>query len=177
MAGCMAPDFEYFIRVDVRGVWGHDLKGIVLFDLPMAVVMVVLFHLVVKNNLIDNLPPALQRRFARVKTLTLREDMFSRPLAFVLCACLGALTHVIWDGFTHKAGFFVEELPSMYDGTVVPFDGVKYPLWYALQQASTIFGLAVLVLYVSLMKPLHVPVTRPRITYWLVLVEIGRAHV
>jgi hypothetical protein len=173
VAGSMAPDFEYFIRIDVKGIWGHNIPGIFLFDLPITIVLVILFHQVVKNNLIDNLPIFLQRRFGHLKSLTLREDMLDRPLTFALCACAGGFTHIFWDGFTHGTGYFVVELSSFYDGKVVPYQGVKYPLWYALQHISTVVGLTILSIYIFLMKKRAGPVTKPGLLYWTILTGIS----
>lgn len=128
VAGSMSPDFEYFIRIDVLGIWGHDIPGIFVFDLPMTLALVVIFHTVVKHKLITNLPLFLQRRFGHLKELSLRRDVFDRPLTFVICACAGALTHVVWDGFTHNGGYFVKTFKHLYGGTTVSVDGVNYPL-------------------------------------------------
>jgi hypothetical protein len=173
VAGSMSPDFEYFIRIGVKGIWGHDLPGIFLFDLPMTILFVIAFHQIVKNNLIDNMPVFLQKRFSRLKSLTLREDMFSRPLTFALCACGGALTHIFWDGFTHKSGYFVKRFSSFYDARIIHYEGVNYPLWYALQHLSTVVGLTILVIYVLRMKGESQHLAKPGLLYWLLLAGIS----
>lgn len=172
VTGSMSPDFEYFIRMDVLGEWGHDIPGIFLFDLPVTVALVFIFHTVVKGPLIDNLPVFLQRRFARLKQLSAREDILDRPLTFAFCACVGAATHICWDGFTHGSGYFVGALPGLYKGVLVPVDGVNYPLWYFLQYLSTAVGLIVLIIYIFLMKPATGQVESPGIGYWLGLMLI-----
>jgi hypothetical protein len=173
--GSMAPDFEYFIRMDVLGIWGHNLRGIFLFDLPMTFALVVLFHKVVKNNLINNLPVFFQKRFVRLKHLSLKQDVFDRPAAFVVCACLGALTHVTWDAFTHQHGYFVQTLSSVYEDSYVFFDGVNYPLWYALQHISTWIGMFILVIYLLLLKPGEGETVKPGVVYWIILAAISAA--
>lgn len=177
VAGSMSPDFEYFIRMNVFDVWGHHLAGIFLFDLPVTFVSLVLFHKVVKRNFIDNLPAFFQRRFGHLKQLSLKQDIFDRPLTFVVCACLGAATHVVWDGFTHKSGYFVKTLTSVYDGAFVTYEGVHYPLWYALQHISTWVGLAILVISMPFLKPMWSMTVRPKVTYWILLVVISAATV
>ena len=177
IAGSMSPDFEYFIRMDVTGAWGHNLSGIVFFDLPMTLAMVVVFHLAVKHRLIDNLPPFFQRRFAHLKTITIRQDILERPATSVACACAGALTHVVWDGFTHRDGFFVQELTGIYDGAYVPYGGVNYPLWYSLQYISSIAGMCIVVAYILLMKPVSTQTVKPGFGYWIWLIIIMSAVV
>ena len=56
IAGSLAPDFEYFFKLSVNGVHGHTIWGLLYFDIPVAAFLAVVFHAVVKNNLIDNLP-------------------------------------------------------------------------------------------------------------------------
>jgi len=177
VAGSMSPDFEYFIRMNVIGIWGHNLVGIFLFDLPVTFILLVVFHKVVKNNLINNLPGFFQRRFGHLKELSLKQDVFDRPLTFMVCACLGAATHVIWDAFTHRSGFFVLGMSSLYDGTFIPYDGVRYPLWYALQHISTWIGLAILVIYLPFVKPVVNETVSPKLTYWFFLILISSATV
>ena len=53
IAGSLAPDFEYFLKLSVNGVHGHTLWGLIYFDIPVAAFLAVLFHALVKNNLID----------------------------------------------------------------------------------------------------------------------------
>lgn len=172
IAGSMSPDFEYFIRMDVLGIWGHDLAGIFIFDLPVTLAIVALFHLVVKNNFINNLPAFLQQRVGHLKNLTFHEDVLSRPLTFALCATGGALTHVVWDSFTHGQGFFVKYLSWLYEGRFLEFDGARYPLWYVLQHVSTAVGLTILLVYVIAMKRSD-KVVKPGIWYWIGLTVIA----
>lgn len=175
--GSMSPDFEYFVRINVHSSWGHDLLGIVLFDIPITIAAVILFHSVVKDGLLDNLPAFLQRRFAHLRSTNLKQDVYSRLLTFIGCAGIGALTHLAWDGFTHNGGFFVKALPSIYQGRSVLIDGANYPFWYVLQYASTAVGLLILIIYVLLMKPSTHEVCRPQPGYWIALIGIAAATV
>jgi hypothetical protein len=170
--GSMSPDFEYFIRVNVRGVWGHDLTGVLLFDLPITLLVAVVFHKVVKKNLIDNLPVFLQQRVSHLKELTLEKDLASRPLVFCLCAVAGALTHVVWDGFTHRGGYFVQTMDWLFENRYLRILNFEFPLWNVLQHASTLFGLTVLTLYLVRMQPSGRAV-KPSIYYWVLLTAIG----
>jgi hypothetical protein len=173
VAGSMSPDFEYFIRIDTVGIWGHDFRGIFLFDLPMTLLLCWLFHRVVKNNFIDNLPPFLQRKYAHLKEFTFKDDVIKRPFAFVVCACLGALTHVLWDGFTHEGGYFVKWLPGLYEARFVQYGHVNYPLWYALQYISTIVGMAILISYLVFTRSREATVVKPNVVYWIALIMIA----
>jgi hypothetical protein len=169
--GSMAPDFEYFFKMQVSGVHSHTWAGLLYFDLPVTLALSMVFHLVAKRNLINNLPAFLQRRFSYTLHLNFPKTLRSRPLVFVLSALAGSASHIIWDGFTHGRGFFVNYF-SFYDGAYLPFDGVNYPLWYALQHISTFVGLAAVVIYVFALEAKGNFVA-PRLVYWLILLLIS----
>ena len=86
-------------------------------------------------------------------------------LAWLSAIALGAASHLLWDSFTHRDGFFVNHL-SFYD-SVFPFDGVQYPMYYALQHISTFTGLFAIGFYFIFMKQdPTIKVTRPHFGYW-----------
>jgi Domain of unknown function (DUF4184) len=151
IVGSMAPDFEYFIKMRINSNHSHTIAGLLYFDLPMTLALAFAFHGLVKRNLISNLPPFFQRRLGQLLDLDFKQYFMTYPVAFIGAALLGSFLHLFWDSFTHPTGFFVNRLP-FYD-IIVPFDGIKYPLYYALQTISTIIGLTVVGVYVLLLKP------------------------
>jgi hypothetical protein len=173
IVGSVSPDFEYFFKASVSGVHGHTLLGILYFDLPVVFFLSFAFHLLIKESLIANLPQFLQARLQPLLQLDFKRFISQHYLVFAGSAILGAVSHIFWDGFTHSGKFFVEYLP-IYKGTYVPFQGVKYPLWYALQHISTAVGGAIIVLYI-----LYLPVqaaqnqTIPKLSYWIVLLMLA----
>lgn len=176
--GTMAPDFEYFLRMNVQGIYGHTWLGILYFDIPVAFFLAFLFHGVAKGNLIDNLPAFLQARFQDIRNSDFTAYIKTHKLVFVVSVVIGAVTHIIWDGFTHEHQYFVKALPEIYEGRVISFRGAKYPLWYALQIASTVVGGLILLTYVLLwMKPVDAVFNRPSILYWILVTAIVAAIV
>lgn len=165
----MAPDFEYFIRMNILGIYGHTFWGLFYFDLPVSLIIALLFHLAAKKNLIDNLPYFLQSRFHEVREFDFIRYLKDHKTIFVASAILGSITHVVWDGFTHGGQFGVKALPMVYEGRTIDFDGAHYPLWYALQVISTFVGGLIIVAYVFLMKPGAGVVYKPTAWYWLAL--------
>ena len=176
IVGSMAPDFEYFIRMNVLGIYGHTFWGIFYFDLPMSLIIALLFHSVVKKNLIDNLPYFLQSRFHETRELDFTSYLKDHKMIFVWSVVLGTVTHIVWDGFTHGQQFAVKALPMVYEGRTVGFGGVRYPLWYALQHVSTVVGGVILAIYVIwIMKPGAGTLYKPVIWYWLLFFIITAA--
>jgi len=172
--GSIAPDFEYFLKMSVNGVHGHTLPGIFYFDLPVSVALAFLFHECVKQNFINNLPAFLQQWLAPLKALRFRDYMRTHWFVFLLSAAFGSLSHIFWDSFTHEDGLFVQLLP-VYDDTVVPFEGVRYPLFYALQHISTFAGLFIVIFYILRMPSLETRVVSPAIGYWLLIALVVAA--
>jgi hypothetical protein len=168
--GSMSPDFEYFMKLSVDGVHGHTWPGLFYFDLPVSFVLALVFHKVVRPNLFLSLPYFLKARFSGVVSVNFLEYFRKNPVVFIGSVLAGGATHIIWDGFTHGNGFFVDYF-SFYDGAYVPFMGVNYPLWYALQHISTMAGLTFLAGYILLMKERPVANGISWI-YWLLVLSI-----
>ncbi len=167
--GATAPDFEYFLKMDVNSIHSHTLAGLFYFDLPVTLVLSFLFHQVVKKNLIHNLPGFFQRRFYPVVSFDFKTHFRQRYGVILVSALMGSASHLFWDGFTHLDGYFVQHLPAVYQDRVFPFQGVRYPLWYALQHISTFAGLTMLLIVLIMMKPYPVSVAKPNWKYWIVL--------
>lgn len=168
--GTMAPDFEYFFRMNVLGIYGHTLAGVLYFDTPVVLFLAFVFHGIVKKNLIDQLPLFLQQRFQEVRNLNFVEYFKHHKLIFIVSAIIGTLTHIVWDGFTHKKQYFVQHLPEIYEGRTLSILGVNHPLWYALQILSTLVGGLLIAIYVLvIMKPEGGVFNKPRIVYWVLL--------
>lgn len=175
--GAMAPDFEYFFRFSVSSTVSHTGWGILYFNIPVTIVLALAFHLLVKGNLIDSLPIFFQRRLQVLRNLDFVEYLKKNYLVFILSAALGAATHIVWDNFTHATGYFVNELP-FYEGTIVPFNGARYPLYYALQHLSTFVGLTLIAIYFIRQKSEAVsPDAAPSFRYWTIITVITLAVV
>ena len=56
VVGCMTPDFEYFFKMSVDAIHSHSTAGLFYFDLPVTLILSVVFHQFVKSNFIQNLP-------------------------------------------------------------------------------------------------------------------------
>lgn len=173
IAGSMAPDFEYFFKMSVSSVYSHTVAGLLYFDLPVTVFISVLFHQVVKRNLITNLPLFFQQKFQAVLDLDFLDYLRKHPWIFVSSAIIGAGSHILWDSFTHNNTFFTQTLP-FYKSVHVPFEGVRYPLFYALQQISTGVGSVVVCVYILALKRSRVDTqSTQKILYWLTLITIA----
>ncbi|MDX5420649.1 MAG: DUF4184 family protein [Hymenobacteraceae bacterium] len=163
--GSMAPDFEYFLRLRRHSDISHTLPGLLFFDLPIAFLLAVLFHGLVREHVVDKLPLWLKRRALPYQHLNWFNYLRRHWFIFCTSALLGAATHIFWDSFTHTSGFFVEQFPVLLYR--VSFLGLKFPLCRLIQHISTVLGLLLILLYV--LKLPAVPLPKPEAqknTWW-----------
>ena len=101
--GSMAPDFVYFVPLPVTGAQSHSLPGIFWFCLPSGFLLWLLLHFFLKPPMLAFLPPGMGTRLAALLANNKRMRGFNWQSAGVLALSLGlgALTHIVWDAFTH----------------------------------------------------------------------------
>lgn len=136
--GSITPDFEYFIRMKLTGRFGHTLPGMFLLDLPVAIVLALIFHQVVKGPLIDNLPLYFKSRLMDLRQFSLLKYLSLQYHYFIISLIIGIASHIVWDSFTHSHEFFVERFEFLKFAISVGF--VKMPLYRWLQHISTAVG-------------------------------------
>lgn len=145
--GSLTPDFAYFLpwNVDLMQARGgtHSLLGIFWFCLPLGLLAFWVFHAVVKHPALLLLPERLRARLAPIANgaSSLSRSSF---WAVVLSLGVGALTHVVWDGFTHYGAPGMQLLPVL-GTTVAHVFGRTVRLYNVLQHASTLLGLSLLI--------------------------------
>lgn len=147
LVGTFAPDFEYFLRLNPHSRFGHTLPGVFVLTLPLALLVLWLFHAFVKAPLVRLLPEAIQRRLIN----HLHEFRFGGGARFALIVSsilLGIMTHLVWDAFTHP-----DTWPCRYwrlgRPLHVPILGV-IPIYKALQHGSTIIGIGIVSMWLVL---------------------------
>ena len=169
--GSVSPDFEYFLKMSVDSEHSHTIPGIFYFDIPVTIALAFIFHLVVKRNLILNLPAGIQKRFHNLLTSDFKEYFRKHFIVVIACAAFGAGSHVLWDSFTHNGAYFAKEL-SFIRNTFVPFLGTRYPMFFVLQHVSTVIGLSIIVLYIIYMKSAEIHPHKPSLNYWMAWIVI-----
>ncbi|HQF48464.1 MAG TPA: DUF4184 family protein [Flavobacterium alvei] len=140
--GSMSPDFEYFIRMKVESNISHTFLGLLFFDLPIGFLVALLFHQIIKRNLIENLPTFLQNRLATLKNMKW-VDYLKMNLFYVLISILiGTISHILWDAFTHESGWFVQKMPFLSH----QINNIS--LYKILQHLSSLIGMLFIFYYV-----------------------------
>lgn len=139
--GSMVPDFEYFIRMRDMSLYSHKWDGLVWFDVPLGFVLVIVYEFFVKDKLIAHLPARMNRRFYSFRGYTSYYTL-QYLIAIVISVALGTATHILWDGFTHLHGIFVQRMP--YLKHVVRVRGFPICVFSLLQLGSSVFGAVII---------------------------------
>ena len=113
IVGSMTPDFEYFIRMKDYSKYSHTWKGLFWFDVPLGLILIFIFHNVVRDILIEYLPFSLNIRFSSFSKFNWNK-YFQRNIIVVLISLIvGIASHIFWDSFTHSGGYFFETIPFL----------------------------------------------------------------
>lgn len=169
--GSLAPDFEYFLRMKIKSDYSHSLVGMFWFDIPLGLILAFLYHNIVRNSLINNLPTPLKSRFITFKELDWNSYFFKNWLIVSISILIGTSSHIFWDSFTHEHGFFVKylELSKQY----IDLIGMKIPLFKILQHLSTFIGALVIVFSVYKLPKNKVLNNETNVKYWLLVFGIS----
>jgi hypothetical protein len=150
VAGAVAPDMPYFVVTTglpvsaqswyepfANATTSHTALGAVTVTLAYALTLWGLFrtgHRPLASLLPVPVPPSPPRTAG---------TLIRRAVWIVLSALIGIATHLVWDAFTHYDGFFVTHAPWLTATLVGSLTWAR-----ALQDASTIGGLAATAVYV-----------------------------
>jgi Domain of unknown function (DUF4184) len=135
--GTMVPDFEYLIRLSPGGGEWHTRVGLLEYCLPAGLLTWLIFRTVIGPTLLRLLPPGLGD--AARATVTPGPTYRLIPGALVAIA-IGAVSHDLWDSFTHLDGWAVRNLPWLkYRHLIGAHHWVRY--FVVLQYASSVLGL------------------------------------
>ena len=147
VVGSVAPDFESFIRLNEHKIYGHTWPGMFWFDLPLGIMLAFIFHNIVRDPLILNLPDFLKNKFTRYTGFAWNRYMLRHFVAFITSLLLGIFLHLVWDAFTHLNLLTPDAVDSpIYIGHVQVFKilqdadsllGVIIIAWYILKMPST----------------------------------------
>ncbi|KAA0944267.1 DUF4184 family protein [Sporosarcina sp. ANT_H38] len=139
--GSMSPDFEYFLRGMPYGEIGHTFFGFIAFNLPIVVMVYLIYKAYIHRTLFRHLPSFLQDTYSQ-KTSSSRS---LKVFVFLYSALFGMLTHVVWDSFTHSVGFMVKNLSIL--STTVHIYGFNIPVFKFLQHGGTLVGIIAIIGY------------------------------
>ena len=176
--GSIIPDFESFIRLSEHKQYSHTWLGMFWFDLPLAIIVAFIFHNLVRDPLINNLPDFLERKFKRFVGYTWNPYFRKHFLMIIVSMFIGIALHLFWDAFTHLN----LSNPDAVNSTVT-VGGFR--LFKILQDTNSVLGIIFVGAYVLLLpapteqieEPMKkmmyridaIPVKYGKLKYWAIL--------
>ncbi len=148
--GSTAPDFEYFFRMKIYSVFSHTWAGMLWFDLPLTILLAFIFHLFVRDSLINNLPAFLAKRLVVFKNFNWIKHFKENFLVVIISMLVGIATHLFWDSFTHGDGFFVQRIDGLKNTCII--SGYTVAAYKIVQHVSTVIG-GLMILYAMMKFP------------------------
>jgi Domain of unknown function (DUF4184) len=147
--GSMVPDFGWFLPWPWRPARfeTHSALSLLTFSLPVGLITFWIFQWLIKTPWMELLPDGA---YARWRDYSAPAD-YADPLQWVLAACGvigGAITHLVWDAFTHEGARGVRMIPAL-DDVVLAIHGHQLAGAHLLQDASSLLGLAVVTVIIA----------------------------
>jgi len=168
--GSIVPDFEYFLQMRISSVHSHTSLGVFWYNLPLAVILTFIFHLAVRNQLINNLPIYFRNRLTIYLNFDWNQFAKRHWLKIIISILIGIYSHLFWDSFTHFDGFFVHK--TAFLSQKVSFWGFKIPIFKILQHSSSIVGAVLIAKFFH-----HLPMcsnneTKIKMPFWVLLIAL-----
>jgi membrane-bound metal-dependent hydrolase YbcI (DUF457 family) len=139
MIGSMAPDFGYFFSHEASRQLTHSLSGLFIFALPAGLAVWLFYVAVLEKATITLLSDRWHTRFAHTESITA-----SLVLRAAIAIVLGAVTHILWDAFTHRDTFVTDAFPALLGTT----PGARWlTIYHLLHGLSSVAGLVMLAVW------------------------------
>lgn len=140
--GSMIPDLPLFVPIAPGYETTHSVAGVFTVCLPLGIAAFLTFQYIMKRPLLALAPDAIRRRCT--STIGVPAWWTARRLiGLSLAIIIGALTHIVWDAFTHRDRWGTELIPSLRAPAITLF-GRQLSGYEILQHTSSVFGLAAL---------------------------------
>ncbi|HVT85121.1 MAG TPA: DUF4184 family protein [Chitinophagaceae bacterium] len=170
--GSIAPDFEYFIRMRDKSYYSHRWTGLFWFDLPLVIILAFLYHGVVRDKLINNLPGIFAKRLQAFKNFDWPGYFAKNFPVVIISAIIGTASHILWDAFTHEKGLFAADIGKLKELYAIS-DYHRFATYNLLQLISSIVGILI-VLYSLLHLPADKNFVRKSsvLPFWLSIIAV-----
>jgi len=145
--GSMVPDFGWFLPVRPERFETHSLDALLTFCLPVGLASYWVFQLLIRRPILELLPPGAYARWRWPEGMADYRSV--KQWLWAACGLVaGAITHLVWDGFTHEGGRGVRLFPILEDH-VAYIDGHEVRGVQLVQDLNSLIGLIAVVLMVA----------------------------
>lgn len=169
--GSMIPDFEYFLRMRINSGIGHSIYGIFFFDLPLSILVTFVFFNIVSQDFINNLPNYFKSRLLFITQVNWNNYFKKNWVIVVYSIIIGTTTHILWDDFTHKGGYFVLRYECLSNQILIFSHSI--PVYKILQHGSTLIAGLFILFSISRLNTIDDFKQGNISTYWLRATTIG----
>ncbi|RDY24569.1 DUF4184 family protein [Romboutsia maritimum] len=172
--GSMSPDYIYFILFRPSSNIGHTLLGMILLNLPLCFVINFLFDVYIKESLILNLPNNISKQYNYLIKYNNNMKDIKSIIVFIYSAFIGMFTHIFWDSFTHKSGFFVNKISFL--NYKIHIMSLNIPVYKFCQHFSTIIGTIIIIIYLYKIRNINGKLIKSKIKkiiyYFIVFITV-----
>ncbi len=171
--GAMVPDFGLFFPWRVHRFESHSVEGLFAFCLPVGMFAYWIFQYLIKSPLMEVLPDGASARW-RPFSSSAEIVSVSQWILAALGVLAGAVTHLVWDAFTHEGARGVRLIPWLED-PIVEIGSHRLAGVQLLQDGSSLIGLGIVLGLVCYglrrgrVQPPHSRLLRPAERYAWVL--------
>jgi uncharacterized membrane protein len=173
VVGSITPDFEKFIKMEPGNTFSHTWHGLFWFNIPLGILLAFLFHGMIRNHLVNNLPLILKSRLIKFLKFKWIQYFSENYLVVLSSLFIGALTHIIWDSFTHQKGAGVLIIQSLsYKINLWGYDAQIFQL---LDYGSSLIGVILLFYMILKISPTEkkVEICKNYSKYWIMISAIA----
>jgi hypothetical protein len=143
LIGSVVPDFGWFMPWRPARFETHSVNALLTFCLPLGLAAYWLFQRVIRRPVLELLPSAAYMRWHGSST----PADYKSLKQWVLAACgvlAGAISHLIWDAFTHEGARGLRLFPGL-EGSAVEIDGHYLTGPHLMQDAHSLIGVIIVV--------------------------------
>lgn len=172
IVGSLVPDAESYIRTYTEKDLTHTWAGFIFFGLPFGLFLTFVFHNIVRNSLINNLPLFLQQRFSRFTAFNWNKRFRKEWPVIIISMVIGGVSHFFWDSFSHFDGVLFRRYPRLR-GNINLFD-TELEIPYLVQYASTLLGIMLILVFVARMPHVKKPKIQPiSAKFWITVLLVS----
>lgn len=169
ITGSIVPDVEYIIN-DTR-TFSHTYQAILWFHLPIALIVAFLFHNILRDKLISQLPSFMYIRFTRFEGFNWNLYFKKNKGIVIVSTVLGAVTHLFWDSFTNASGYFVEKFPVLRE--TVHAMGTSIQLYVLGWNLSSLAGILALLIAIYLLPKEYKNRNHSIVWFWTIFTAVA----
>ena len=170
--GSLMPDAESYLRMYSEKELTHSWRGFFLFGFPFGLILTFVFHNIIRNPLIDNLPLFLQQRFSRFREFNWNKRFNNKWHIIIISMIVGGISHFFWDGFSHFDSLLLTTYPRLR-GHINLFN-TELEIPYLVQYISTFLGILLILVFVARMPRVKRPTVQPiSLKFWIYVLLIA----